>query len=390
MTRIAILHPTYWPEVRRGSERLIHDLGVGLMARGHEVTLITSFSGRPSIAVEDGMRVIRDWRPPSLGRLGRRLEDHIAEAPLAAFRLWRGTYDIVHAFFPTVAWAARFARIRLGGPPFVFTFHGLPTHEYLVARPFRLAMQRSLAREAAAMTVLSEAAADRVRRSLLIDPTIVPGGVVCDDFDVEPALRSERRDPGPRIVCAASLKDPRKRASFLFEAFAKLRETHPDARLEIVRTPDPFTYGPEVAGWPDGVGWVEAHDTPTLAGIYAGADISVLASVDEAFGLVLVESLAAGTPVVAARSGACPEIVTNDSIGRLFEPDSHVDLARAMEQTVALSRKDRRRTREACQSRARSFDISRAIDSFEAIYAQVLGFSVQSPSPDQAGGQGGG
>ena len=50
-----------------------------------------------------------------------------------------------------------------------------------------------------------------------------------------------------------------------------------------------------------------------------------LPSVDEAFGLVLVESLAAGTPVVAARSGACPEIVTDDLIGRLFEPDAADD-----------------------------------------------------------------
>jgi hypothetical protein len=40
--RIALLHPTYWPEVRRGSERLAHDLATALANRGHEVTLLTS------------------------------------------------------------------------------------------------------------------------------------------------------------------------------------------------------------------------------------------------------------------------------------------------------------------------------------------------------------
>src|SRR5439155_1593557 len=69
---------------------------------------------------------------------------------------------------------------------------------------------------------------------------------------------------------------------------------------------------------------------------YAGAWASVLPSVDEAFGLVLIESLAAGTPAVAARSGACPEIIDDDRVGRLFAPDDADDLLRAMEEALDL------------------------------------------------------
>jgi len=46
----------------------------------------------------------------------------------------------------------------------------------------------------------------------------------------------------------------------------------------------------------------------------------VLPAVWEAFGLVLVESLAAGTPVVGARHGGIPDIVDSDTVGRLFDP----------------------------------------------------------------------
>ncbi len=367
MTRIAFLHPTYWPEVRRGSERLIHDLAAGLAARGHELTLITSHPGSPSSAEEDGFRVVRNWRPPYMRPL-RWYEDHIAEVPSTAYRLWRGDYEIAHAFFPTDAWSASLARKRLGGPPFVFTIHGIPVRQYLVERRYRLEMQLGLVQEAAATTVLSEAAAEGVRRYLLAEPEVVPGGVVCDDFEVSPPPREEGE--GPVIVCAASLKDPRKRADLLFEAFAKLREQHPGAELRIVRPRDPLIFSWEAPERPEGVSWVEASETAELARVYAGADISVLPSVDEAFGLVLVESLAAGTPVVAARSGACPEIVTDEAIGRLFEPDDADDLARAMAEAIDL--RDADGTREACRARARDFDISKALDAFEAIYSQAL------------------
>ncbi len=373
MARIAFLHPTYWPEVRRGSERLIHDLAVGLAGRGHDITLITSHPGSPSTAEEDGFRVVRNWRPPYMRPL-RWYEDHVAEVPATAFRLWRGDFDIAHAFFPADAWAAMQARRRLGGPPFVFTIHGIPVRQYLVERRYRLEMQLDLVKEAAATTVLSEAAAEGVRRYLLAEPQVVPGGVVCDDFEVEAPPKGDGGVEGPVIVCAASLKDPRKRAELLFEAFAKLRAERPGAELRIVRPRDPLIFSWEAPERPEGVSWVEASETAELARVYAGADISVLPSVDEAFGLVLVESLAAGTPVVAARSGACPEIVTDDAVGRLFDADDADDLARAMGEAIDQSAEPG--TVEACRARARDFDISKALDAFEAIYSEALGKPV--------------
>src|SRR2546426_7045888 len=51
--RVALLNPCYWPEVRRGSERVVRELADGLIAHGHKPRLITSHPGLPSRTLED-------------------------------------------------------------------------------------------------------------------------------------------------------------------------------------------------------------------------------------------------------------------------------------------------------------------------------------------------
>ena len=111
--RLALLHPTYWPEVRRGSERLAHDLGAGLAARGHAVRLLTSHRGRPATSVEDGIEVVRAWRPPD-GRLRRRLyEEHLTHVPFTYAALRRPLLAIpwASAALPSYGSGAR-GRVR--------------------------------------------------------------------------------------------------------------------------------------------------------------------------------------------------------------------------------------------------------------------------------------
>jgi len=359
--RIALVHPTYWPEVRRGSERLIHDLGVSLASRGHEVTLLTSHRGRPSVEHEDGIDVVRRWRPPERTPLSW-YEHHVANVPAIVWQLWRGGYDLAHAFFPVDGWAAVKAR-RLGGPPVIFSFHGIPAREHLVRRRYRLELVETLAREADTVSALSEAAAERFRAYFGRSPLILPGGVRAADFAAELP-----RTPEPTLICTASLGDPRKRAGVLFDAFERLRRQRPGVRLRVAATPDPVMSGdaPEL---PDGAEWFEGDDTGELAGALAEAWVAVLPSIEEAFGLVLIESLAAGTPVVAARSGACPEIVDREPIGRLFEPDDPSSLARCLDEALDLA--DDPATAAACRRRAGDFDWDRVVELYEDAYASL-------------------
>ncbi len=350
------MHPTYWPEVRRGSERLAHDLGAALVRRGHDVTLLTSHRARTAYAVEDGVRVIRDRRPPTPP--GAHLyEDHLETVPAAVRRLVRGDFDLAHALYPASGWAASQAR-RLGGPPYVSSVHGILTREYLVDRRYRLEMLKAAIAGSAVTSVLSEAAAEPFRRYGLGEPSVLPGGVVCADYEGE-GVRSE----APTLLCAASLDDPRKRGSLLLRAFERLREEVPDARLVLAGA------GPG-GRLPDGVELVSLTRTSSLAGAYRSAWATVLPAVHEAFGLVLLESLAAGTPVVAARSGAAPDVVGGDGAGVLFEPDEEADLARAMQAALDLAGDPA--TVGACRAQASRYEWDRIVIRYEEAYERTM------------------
>jgi len=359
--RIALLHPTYWPEVRRGSERLAHDLGVSLVERGHQVTLLTSHAAPSTTEVEDGIAVMRARRTRRLAGV-HLYEDHVENAPATVRRLLRGDFDVAHALHPADAWAAGHAR-RWGGPPVLFSVHGIIDREYLVSRRRRLELYRSAIARAGAVSALSAAAAEPFRRYALGEPVILPGGVISEHY------AGERRQPErPTLLCASSLTDPRKRASLLFESFERIGAAG-DVRLVVAAGRDPFRdYRPPAV--PDGVEVVEIDTSGALAEAFRSATATVLPSVDEAFGLVLLESLAAGTPVVAARSGACPDVVDDEAIGRLFEPDDADGLAAAMAATLELG--TREQTASACRAHAAAWDWGEIVPRYESLYQRLV------------------
>ena len=349
--RIALLHPTYWPEMRRGAERLVHDLAVWLAGAGHEVTILTTHRAAGAEQLENGVRVRRSWRPPDRLTRRRAYEDFLLTIPIQMRDLLSGEYDVAHSFFPVSAWAGLKAR-ELGGPPLASTLTGIPTRGYLVGRRYRLSMNLQVARRAGSCSVLSQAAAQAFRRYLLREPEVIAPGVRCSDFAVD-VERAER----PTIVYSGSPADPRKRVPLLFEAFDRVRSRRPEARLLLAGRREPTL---EIA-LPAGVEWTAGDDTAELARTLASAHAAVLPAVEEGFGLVLAEALAAGTPVVAARSGAGPEIVT-ETVGRLFEPDDAVALAGALEAVLDMGD-----VRDDCRAHAAQWDWSAVGPRYEAL-----------------------
>jgi glycosyltransferase involved in cell wall biosynthesis len=362
--RIALVHPVFWPEVRRGSERVLHDIGAGMAARGHEVSLITTHPGPASESIEDGIRVLRAHRPPPVPGLGLH-ELFLETVPGTVRRLREGGFDLAHAFHLTAAFAAVEARSR-NGPPVVYSFHGIPTRRYLVARRRRIEMLRRVLAGSERTTVLSRAAADGMRRYLFHDPEVMPAGVDLQGFAPAP-----ERLPEPTILCTATFTDPRKRIPLLLDAFRLLRERRPEATLLLDDNPDPTmrSLRPEL---PEGAQWVQLSSDGSLADAYARAWVTALPSVEEAQGLVLLESLAAGTPVVAARSGGPPDVLDGrPAVGRLFEPDDAESLSRALEEALALAEDPA--TASVCEARAADFGWDALLDSHADLYEAVIG-----------------
>jgi glycosyltransferase involved in cell wall biosynthesis len=116
--------------------------------------------------------------------------------------------------------------------------------------------------------------------------------------------------------------------------------------------------------------------TPDLGAVYGRAWATVLPSVYEAFGLVLVESLACGTPVVAADHSALPELVTPET-GALAEPEDPHSLADACRRALALARAPS--VSERCRRAAEPYDW----DTGVAPRAEAL-YEGRAPSPADA------
>jgi phosphatidyl-myo-inositol alpha-mannosyltransferase len=357
--RIALLHPTYWPEVRRGAERIVNGLARWLAAEGHEVTVLTTHRSARARTTEDGVHVIRSWRPPDRLMARRAYEDFLGTIPAQAWDVSRGEYDVAHAFHSVSAWAALQAAGR-GGPPVVFTSTGITTRGYLVARRYRMDMNLTAAAGAASCSVFSEAAAVPFARYLLRTPDVIPPGVDCADFALDVP-----RAAAPTIAYTGSLSDPRKRLPLLFDAFAELRRERSDARLVLAGKREPWLD----LDLPEGAECLPGDPTDAVPRLLGSAHVAVLPSVEEGFGVALVEALAAGTPVVAARSGAGPEIVA-DGVGELFEPDSRDDLVAALRRALELGP-----VAEACRAHAQQWDWSAVGPLYEALELRAAGVS---------------
>jgi glycosyltransferase involved in cell wall biosynthesis len=103
---------------------------------------------------------------------------------------------------------------------------------------------------------------------------------------------------------------------------------------------------------------------------YANALALVFPSLYEGFGLPLVEAMASGCLVVAARAGSIPEVVGEDAL--LFNPRESAAIEAAMERALALDDPERRRIVEAARQRARLFRRERMIEQTLDVYSRAL------------------
>ena len=117
------------------------------------------------------------------------------------------------------------------------------------------------------------------------------------------------------------------------------------------------------------VGYLAGTD---LASAFASADAFIFPSRTETLGLVLLEAMAAGCPVVAARSGGIPDIVTDGVNGYLFEPKSDDSGAIAATLRLLEEKQEREVIRQNARQEAERWGWSAATNQLQNFYEAVV------------------
>jgi glycosyltransferase involved in cell wall biosynthesis len=304
---------------------------------------------------------VRNRRPPEgLLRL-RHFQDNLSHVPLSYLTLRRGDDEVAHSFFHTDGMAAlRWARRT--GRPSVFSYMGVPSRATATYMRGRMQMLARLMSDSDAVTALSKTARDALWRWWGAEARLIYPGVDLSAFDEPQAERAQV----PTIACAASPDDGRKRVPLLVEAFAAVRRQRPDARLVLMKPNNP-----EIEQRLRAPG-VEFRDLPSQAvpALFAEAWVSALTSHAEAFGLVIVEALAAGRPVVAAAEAGPAEIVDRDGLGSLFAEPTPQAVARSLLEALELAEDPGTETRT--RARAADFTSERCAREHEELYEELL------------------
>lgn len=352
--RIALSHTYAWPEVRRGAERYLHEVAAALRRAGHDVRILTT-SPVAGTGTELGVPVRRLRRRGTLlrRRYGQ-LADQAAFGAQSLLSLGGSRLDVWHALSTAdAAAAATVSRLRPGLRS-VYTECGFPARPSREARPDH-GLYRTTVRHVDEFVCLSRFAADLLQRDYGRQGVVVPAGVDLDLFAPGGA-----EHPEPVLLFPAAADEPRKHVDLFLEALALLRRD-----------------GHRVAGWLVGPGTVASESLSELAreglaGVavdspaqpaelpdrYRRAWVTVLPAEAEVFGLVVLESMACGTPVVVLDDGLGPASLVTEGTGVKAIATAR-GVADACLDALDLARTPA--TAAACRDRAAAFSWDEAV-----------------------------
>lgn len=318
--KVALVVERYAPHPG-GIELHVQELARHLRAAGHEVHVLTTFPG-PDLV--DSIPVHR-LRVP-LFPIWKVAFTPRGILPLDQL-LRRERYDVLHGhhsvFSPAVACAAYLAQ-RMGTTT-VMTFHSL-LRGYATA--FRL-LDRwvNWSDWPVALTAVSKSVAADVRSVVRDRPVdVLANGVDAEYWSVAPAPRT----PGEVRIVTVMRITPRKRPRALVEMLARVRERLRDGpRLRVHWIGD----GPDRPAVERLIRRLGLHDVVELAGsltraairdAYARADLFVLPSIEESFGLAALEARCVGLPVVAMAAGGAAAFIRDGQEGLLAGSDAEM------------------------------------------------------------------
>lgn len=339
----------YPPLVYGGLGRHVHALATAQAALGHDVVVITQHvDGAEDDAMYEGVRVVRSARAPDLAFVPDNLlrwVGELDEALATSASATVGTFgpDVIHCH-DWMTTRAGVAAATTADRPLVTTIHATEQgrHQGYLPGDVSLtvdAIERFLCHSVDAVIVCSNAMRDEVVSQFAVDPErvrVLPNGIDTSLWQSSSDDRTQARkrwsNHGALLVFTGRL-EVEKGVFTLLDAMVTVSAARPDVRLVIAgngtqadhveRVRHEFSLTHHVIK----AGWLPENE---LKALIAAADVAIVPSLYEPFGLVALEAMSLGTPVVAARTGGLADIVVDGETGTTFNPGDPVDLAHTL------------------------------------------------------------
>ena len=373
-------YPTYG-----GSGVVATELGIELAARGHQIHFITSsppfrLNGREANIRFHEVEVYRYplfEHPPYDLALATRMAE-VAE--FYSLDLLHVHYAIPHSVSALLArqmLETQRDSARRRFLPFITTLHGTDITLVGLDRSFLPITQFGI-EQSDGVTAISAHLRDRTREAFGIQNEIevIRNFVNCDVYARVPstyeAMRSRFAEPSEKLLVHLSNFRPVKRVVDAVEVFARVSRTLP-ARLMLIGDGPDRSAAEHLAlryGVADRVHFLGKQDN--VHELLPLADLMLMPSEMESFGLAALEAMACSVPAIATRVGGVPELVTDGANGLLF-PVGDVEAMAAA--AIDLLRDEPRLAAMAAAARATAtehFCASRIIPLYEQYYERVL------------------
>jgi len=362
--RIGIVCPYDW-SVPGGVKQHIQDLSESLVDLGHYVNVLTPTSDEeslPAYATNAGSTIALPYN----GSIARIKFD---PAAFTRTRNWlrEGKFDILHLHEPTspspsiiAAWSAR--------GPIVATHHTSNDSMYAV-KNMQFLLQPMMEKVIARIAVSPEAKKTMIDH-LGGDAVIIPNGVRVKNFQNTEKLSGF--DAEKTIVFVGRLDEPRKGIQVLLEAMPKVFDQISGLKLLLVGPGDKEDILKSIdAKYHSQIEFKGFVDHKTKASCYATATVYVAPNLGgESFGIVLLEAMAAGAPVLASDLPAFKRVLDDGKFGQLFKTNDASDLSQSL---VSLIQNKTKRGELSASgvSRAQQFDWSVIVRQILDVYESV-------------------
>ncbi len=367
--RIGLVCPYAW-DVPGGVQYHVRDLAETLRGMGHHVEVLTPAEREDSLPAEHVTFAGRTVPVPYNGSMAS-----MQFGPVSAARVRRwlreGHFDVVHVHEPASPSVSLLVCMIAKGPV-VATFHAATTRSKWLAaigpwaRPWLERISGRIAVSDFARRVQVE--------HLGGDAVIIPNGVHVASFAEGPTLPGHTRGvDGPTIGFLGRYDEPRKGLPVLLEAMRTVVRRYPGAQLLVAGRGDPAEAREQIGK--------DLLASVALLGQLSEADkAAFLRSVDvycapnlmgESFGVVLIEALAAGAPIVASDLDAFARVLEGGETGVLVRRGDPAALGRAL--SDLLAEPDRRAELSARGRRvAAGYDWAVVARRILAVYETVL------------------